>query len=75
MQNNLIPVLIDVEIGSYNINPELIEKAITKKTKGIVLAHTLGNPFDVNAILEICEKYDLFLMEDCCDALGAKYEK
>jgi len=74
LQNNLIPVLIDVEIGSYNINPELIEKAITKKTKGIVLAHTLGNPFDVNAILEICEKYNLFLMEDCCDALGAKYE-
>lgn len=74
IQNNLVPVLIDVEIGTYNINTELIEKAINSKTKGIVLAHTLGNPFNVAAILDICEKYDLFLMEDCCDALGAKFD-
>ena len=74
IQNNLVPVLIDVEIGTYNINIDLIESAINSKTKGIVLAHTLGNPFDVASILEICEKYDLFLMEDCCDALGAKFD-
>ena len=74
IQNNLVTVLIDVEIGTYNINIDLIESAINSKTKGIVLAHTLGNPFDVASILEICEKYDLFLMEDCCDALGAKFD-
>lgn len=74
IQNNLVPVLIDVDIGTYNINIDLIESAINSKTKGIVLAHTLGNPFDVASILEICEKYDLFLMEDCCDALGAKFD-
>lgn len=74
LQNNLTPVLVDVEIGSYNINPELIENAITSKTRGIVLAHTLGNPFDIESVLDICKKYDLFLMEDCCDALGAKFD-
>ena len=71
IQNNLIPVLIDAEEGTYNINVELIEEAITNKTKGIVIAHTLGNPFDLEKIIKICEKYNLFLMEDNCDSFGS----
>ena len=60
IQNNLKPVLVDAEIGTYNIDAKLIEKNITEKTKGIVLAHTLGNPFDLNEVEKICKKYDLF---------------
>jgi len=74
LQNNLVPVLVDAEEGSYNINPNLIRNSITKKTKGIVLAHTLGNPFDLEKIVEICNEHDLFLMEDMCDALGSKFD-
>ena len=73
IQNNLKPVLVDAEIGTYNIDAKLIEKNITEKTKGIVLAHTLGNPFDLNEVEKICKKYDLFLMEDMCDAFGSKF--
>ena len=73
LQNNLKPVFVDAEQGTYNIDPELIKNAITEKTKGIVLAHTLGNPFDLEKIKEICENNNLFLMEDMCDAFGAKY--
>ena len=56
IQNNLKPVLVDAEIGTYNIDAKLIEKNITEKTKGIVLAHTLGNPFDLNEVEKICKK-------------------
>ncbi len=73
LQNNLKPVFVDAEEGTYNIDSELIKNAITEKTKGIVLAHTLGNPFDLEKIKEICENNNLFLMEDMCDAFGAKY--
>lgn len=73
IQNNLTPVLVDVEMGTYNINPDLIEEKINENTKGIVLAHTLGNPFNLKKIIDLCEKYDLFLMEDMCDAFGSKY--
>jgi len=73
IQNNLIPVFIDVNVGTYNIQVDKIEKAITDKTKALFLAHTLGNPFDLDKILEICEKYNLWLIEDNCDALGSKY--
>jgi len=73
LQNNLRPVLVDAEMGSYNIDPNLIEEKITSKTVGIVLAHTLGNPFGLDKIKEICEKHNLFLMEDNCDAFGSKY--
>tara|TARA_E500000331_G_scaffold341631_1_gene374331 strand:- start:7735 stop:9033 length:1299 start_codon:yes stop_codon:yes gene_type:complete len=73
IQNNLKPVLVDAEIGTYNIDAKLIEKNITEKTKGIVLAHTLGNPFHLNEVEKICKKYDLFLMEDMCDAFGSKF--
>ena len=74
IQNNLIPVFIDVDVGTYNIQTDKIEEAISKKTKAIFLAHTLGNPFDLNKIQKICEKYNLWLIEDNCDALGSKYD-
>lgn len=74
IQNGLKPVFVDADASTYNINSDLIEQSITSKTKGIVLAHTLGNPFEINKIKSLCEKYNLFLMEDMCDALGSKYD-
>lgn len=74
LQNNLIPVFVDVEIPTYQINTSMIEDAITEKTKAIMLAHTLGNAFDVNEIIRLSKKYNLWLIEDCCDALGTKYD-
>ncbi len=71
---NAVPVFVDVKIGNYNIDANKIEKAISKKTKAIVLAHTLGNPFNLDIVTEICRKYNLWLIEDSCDALGAKYD-
>ena len=73
VQNSLIPVFVDVELGSYNIDSGKIEEAISEKTKAVFLAHTLGIPFDLNKILELAEKYRLWLIEDNCDALGAEY--
>jgi CDP-6-deoxy-D-xylo-4-hexulose-3-dehydrase len=73
IQNNLIPVFIDVCVGTYNIQTDKIEGAISKKTKAIFLTHTLGNPFNLDKIQKICEKYNLWLIEDNCDALGSKY--
>ncbi|MFC1985423.1 lipopolysaccharide biosynthesis protein RfbH [Chloroflexota bacterium] len=73
IQCGLTPVFVDVELDTYNINPHLIEKAITDKTRLIMLPHTLGNPCNLEAILEICAKYRLELVEDACDALGSKY--
>lgn len=73
IQNNLKPVFIDVDIGTYNINTNKIEEAISDKTKAIFIPHTLGNPFDINKIIEISKKYDLWIIEDNCDALGSKY--
>ena len=73
IQFGAIPVFIDVKIPTYNIDENLVEEAITKKTKAIMLAHTLGNPFNVKRIREICDKYNLWLIEDSCDALGSRY--
>ncbi|MEK7665099.1 MAG: lipopolysaccharide biosynthesis protein RfbH [Patescibacteria group bacterium] len=73
LQNNLAPVFVDIELGSYNIDVSKIEKAISKKTKAIFIAHTLGNPADLDKILKIAKKYNLWLIEDACDALGSKY--
>ena len=67
-------MLVDAEKGSFNIDPDKIEEKINDKTKGIVLAHTLGNPFNLNKVKEICDKHNLFLMEDMCDAFGSKYD-
>lgn len=71
LQYGVVPVFIDVHIPTYNIDVTKIEAAITSKTKAIMIAHTLGNPFTVEAIAEICKKHNLWLIEDCCDALGA----
>jgi len=73
IQYGAIPVFVDVKIPTYNIDESLVEEAITEKTKAIMLAHTLGNPFNVKKIKEICIKYNLWLIEDSCDALGSKY--
>ena len=74
IQNNLVPVFIDVKLGTYAIDETKIANAITKKTKAIMLAHTLGNTFNLNYVKELCKKYNLWLIEDCCDALGTTYE-
>jgi len=73
LQNNCTPVFVDVEIPSYNINTDLLEKAYSNKTKAVMLAHTLGNPYNLQAVKEFTEKYNLWLIEDCCDALGTEY--
>lgn len=74
IQNGMIPVFVDIEVGTYNVNPDSVETAIGPKTRAIFLAHTLGNPCDLDAISEIARKHELFLIEDCCDALGSKYK-
>lgn len=73
IQNGLVPVFVDVELPTYNVNPMLLEEAIGSKTRAIVLAHTLGNPFNLNVVKELAEKHGLFLVEDSCDALGSRY--
>lgn len=74
LQFGAVPVFVDVDIPTYNIKPELIEAAITSKTKAIMLAHTLGNPYNLKVIRELCDRYGLWLIEDCCDALGSTYD-
>jgi len=73
VQNNLVPVFVDVRLGTYNAVPGQLKKAIGPKTKAIFLAHTLGNPFDVDSVLELVKKHDLWLIEDNCDSLGSKF--
>jgi len=73
VQNGLVPVFVDVDIPTYNIKVESLENAISEKTKVIMLAHTLGNPFNLDVIKALVDKYNLWLIEDCCDALGSKY--
>lgn len=73
IQYGAVPVLVDVTIPQYNIDVEILEKAISKKTKAIMIAHTLGNPFNIKAVKNICKKYNLWLIEDNCDALGSSY--
>ena len=74
LQFGAVPVFVDVELGTYNIDASKIEAAITPKTKAIMLAHTLGNPFNVDAVVDICKRHNLWLVEDCCDALGSTYK-
>lgn len=74
IQQGLIPVFIDVELGNYNINPKDLEKALSKKTRAVFLAHTMGNPFKLDEVLKFCKKNNLFLIEDNCDALGSEYK-
>ncbi len=74
VQFGAIPVFVDVDLKTHNINADLIEAAITPKTKAIMLAHTLGNPYNLKKVKELCDKHNLWLVEDCCDALGAEYD-
>ncbi len=74
IQNNLVPVFIDVDLGNYNIQAEKIEQAISPKTKALFIAHTLGNPADISLISNLAKKYKLWFVEDNCDALGSKYK-
>ena len=73
LQNNCIPKFIDIDLTNYNININQIEKNICEKTKAIMVAHTLGNPYDLEKIKKICDKYNLWLVQDCCDAFGSKF--
>lgn len=73
VQIGAVPVFVDVDIPSYNIDCSMLEKALSKKTKAIILAHTLGNPFNVEYVKSFCDKNDIWLIEDNCDALGSKY--
>ncbi|MFA5871118.1 MAG: lipopolysaccharide biosynthesis protein RfbH [Parcubacteria group bacterium] len=74
IQNGLVPVFVDVALGNYNASLENIKKAITKKTKAVFIAHTLGNPSEVAELRKLCDKNKLWLIEDNCDALGSMYE-
>lgn len=73
LQFGAVPVFVDVELETYNIDPEKIEAAISSRTKAIMLAHTLGNPYNLDVVTNLCKKYGLWLIEDCCDALGSTY--
>ncbi len=74
LQNGMVPVFVDVELGNYNVMIDDLKRAVSKKTRAIFLAHTLGNPFDLDSVLEIADDQDLYLVEDCCDALGSTYK-
>ena len=69
----MIPVFVDIDPKTLDVIPEMLEEAISKKTKAIMLAHTLGNPFNLKLVQDLCEKYKLWLIEDSCDALGSTY--
>jgi len=74
LQYGLKPIFIDAELDTLNIDVDQIEKAITKKTKLIMVAHTLGKPYNLKKIMRLAKKYNLWVIEDCCDALGSKYD-
>ena len=73
IQYGAVPVFVDVTIPQYNIDVTMLEAALSEKTKAVMIAHTLGNPFDLGAVKAFCEKHNLWLVEDNCDALGSKY--
>ncbi|HEV2445227.1 MAG TPA: lipopolysaccharide biosynthesis protein RfbH, partial [Candidatus Sulfopaludibacter sp.] len=72
-QNGLVPVFVDVEVPSYNVDVRQLEAALSPRTRAVILAHTLGNPFDLDAVIGFTRKYNLWLIEDCCDAVGSTY--
>jgi CDP-6-deoxy-D-xylo-4-hexulose-3-dehydrase len=74
VQNGLVPVFVDVTLPTYDIDVEAMEAAVSDRTRAVVLAHTLGNPFDLAAVVDLCRRHGLLLVEDCCDALGARYD-
>ena len=74
INNGLVPVFVDVELPGYNIDINRIANAITKKTRAIMIAHTLGNPFDLDPVMKLARKHNMWVVEDCCDALGSRYD-
>jgi CDP-6-deoxy-D-xylo-4-hexulose-3-dehydrase len=74
LQFGAVPVFVDIDLATHNIDPTLIEAAIGPKTKAIMLAHSLGNPFNLDVVTALCKKHKLWLVEDCCDALGSTYD-
>ncbi len=73
LQNGMTPVFIDVTTPTYNINVELLEEALTERTRAISIAHTLGNPFDLDAVMDVAKRHQLYVLEDTCDAVGSTY--
>ncbi len=73
IQNGLVPVFVDVTLPSYNIDVSALEQALSSRTRAVMVAHTLGNPFDLDTVTAFCEQHDLYLIEDCCDALGSTW--
>jgi CDP-6-deoxy-D-xylo-4-hexulose-3-dehydrase len=74
LQNGCTPVFLDVTLPSYDVDVDQLEMAVSEKTKAVILAHTLGNPFRVDVVKEFCDRHNLWLVEDCCDALGSTYQ-
>jgi len=74
IQNNLIPVFVDVRLGTYDVDCTQLEAALSPRTRAVMIAHTLGNPFDLDAVTAFCARHNLWLIEDCCDAVGATYK-
>src|ERR1700681_4416247 len=74
IQNGLVPVFVDVQVPTYNIDVTQLEAAVSGRTKAVVLAHTLGNPFDLDAVMQFATKHNLWVIEDCCDAVGSTYK-
>mgnify|MGYP000928832107 CR=1 FL=1 len=74
LQAGAVPVFVDVELGTYNVDASRIEAAITPRTRAIMLAHTLGNPYNLTVVQDLCRRHGLWLVEDCCDALGSTYD-
>ncbi|HEX3735375.1 MAG TPA: lipopolysaccharide biosynthesis protein RfbH [Solirubrobacterales bacterium] len=74
IQNGLVPVFVDVSVPTYNLDVAMLEAALSERTRAIMVAHTLGNPFDLGAVKAFADEHDLWLIEDCCDALGSTYE-
>lgn len=73
LQNGLVPVFVDVSLPTYNIDPDALEAALSDKTRAVIVAHTLGNPFDAERVVRFCRAHGLWLIEDCCDALGSRH--
>jgi len=74
IQNGLVPVFVDVQLPTYNVDVTQLEAAVSNRSKAIILAHTLGNPFDIDAVMQLAAKHGLWVIEDCCDAVGSTYK-
>ena len=74
IQNGLVPVLVDVDVPTYNVDTTQLEEALSERTRAVIFAHTLGNPYNVAGVSDFVKKHDLWWVEDCCDAVGATYK-